>query len=160
MENKLLSFSWLEVTHPGESNIADVSIGDVNRCYILMRLYEVCLLCDMENWLISLPNTNCIVFCGYHHIPPLVKILQKFNLSITEESVDMSHMFPLRPFGPKLGNISRFFYAASRLRKTFSHIFYISVWNNYIGGSSLFLLPIFVWYNLQCLDKYSGFLFW
>ena len=71
---------------------ADVSIGDVNRYYILMRLYEVGLLCDMENWLISLPNTNCIVFCGYHHIPPLVKILQKFNLSITEESVDMSHL--------------------------------------------------------------------
>ena len=30
------------------------------------------------------------------------------------------HIFPLRPFGPKLGNISRFFYAASRLRKTFT----------------------------------------
>ena len=28
-------------------------------------------------------------------------------------------MFPLRPFGPKLGNISRFFYAASCLTKTF-----------------------------------------
>ena len=52
---------------------------------------------------------------------PIQSILHG-NLEITGPSyVIICHIFPLRPFGPKLGNISRFFYAASRHRKTFTN---------------------------------------
>ena len=47
-------------------------------------------------------------------------------ITASKKAFGRRHMFPLRPFGPKLGNISRFFYAASCLAKTFR-----KHWGNY-----------------------------
>jgi hypothetical protein len=58
----------------------DTSITFDN-CLLLMRLYEIGLLCDMEDWLKFHTSANCIIFCGHLHIPPLVEIFKKFRFA-------------------------------------------------------------------------------
>ena len=48
---------------------------------ILMQLYEVGLLCDMEQWF-GEPGNSCIIYCGYLHVENLLEPFK--NLGFTK----------------------------------------------------------------------------
>ena len=57
----------------------DLYLNDEN--IIIMRLYEVGLLCDMNPWISSSKN-DCLVFCGDYHANVLQDILTSMNFKI------------------------------------------------------------------------------
>ena len=54
---------------------------------VLQRLYEVGLLCDMENWITSSDASECLLFCGHFHAGNLRQSFVLLGFEQTSERI-------------------------------------------------------------------------